>query len=312
MNAALTSMPAIPNPIAEAKVVGTNIEYAVYSRQSVEKGNPAYIMGRSDLAEFAACPKKWLLTSDLAGESTEATEWGTLMDCLVLTPGQFKDRFAVCPETYPDTKTKEPKPWTFAANFCKDWKLSQGDKTIIKAQEYGRAQQAVKALDQDSQDLIAASERQVMVIGQYTDKETELTIPLKGLIDLVPKVDHPKWGTCLADLKTTSDASPRTWARQINQFSLNWQAALYLDLYTKAHEEDRNTFRHIVQENKEPFITGRRILSVEFVEMGRRAYLEALRDYCQCLKSNIWPDYETQGMCIDGWSIAEPEAWMVK
>lgn len=307
----MNEIPEIANPIASAKVVGDNISFEGYARQSVLKGDAQYMLGRSDLAEFANCPKKWKLKSDIPGESTEATEWGILMDCIKLTPGEFEKRFAVCPETYPDAKTKEPKPWTFAANYCKDWREQQGDKTIVKAADYLRAKAAEFAFDKDSQDLIDNSKRQVMVVGTYLDKDTGLEIPLKGLIDLVPDAGHPKWGGCLADLKTTTNASPWTWAKEINTYRLHWQAALYLDLWVAATNEDRNTFRHVVQENKEPFISGRRILSVEFLNLGRMQYLDALKRYCQCVHTQTWPDYEQDGFVIDGWTVTQPEAWMI-
>lgn len=305
-------IPEIPNPLTAGKVVGENIAQAVYRRQSVERGHPEYIMGRSELDDFNTCPSKWL--AGFESDGSKATEWGTAFDSFVLTPEQFKTGFAVCPETYPDSKTGEPKPWTFAANFCKEWRSKQGEKTILKAETSKELDTAAKALygDREAGLFLVCSKRQVMVIAEYRDKETGITVPVKALIDMVPDVAHERFGKCLADLKTTTCASPRVWSREVEKYKLHWQGALYLDAWKAATGERRDHFRHIIIETDHPYQTARRILSEDFINFGRLGYFGALKRYCQCLKSGEWPDYETQpAMVIDGWGVTEMEAWMI-
>lgn len=305
-------IPEISNPLTAGKVVGEGITYAVYSRQSVERGHPEYIMGRSELDDFNTCPSKWL--AGFESDGSKATEWGTAFDCAVLTPERLKTDYAVCPETYPDSKTGEPKPWTFAANFCKAWREKQGDRTILKAETAKELETAEKALyaDEVATEFVLCSKRQVMVLAEYRDKETGLVVPVKALIDLVPDMNHERFGKCLADLKTTTCASPRVWSREVEKYKLHWQGALYLDAWTAATGEDRVDFRHVIVESDPPYQTGRRILSADFIAFGRLGYLGALKRYCQCLKSGEWPDYETQpAMVIDGWGVTELESWMI-
>jgi len=133
---------------------------------------------------------------------------------------------------------------------------------------------------------------------------------LKILIDLCPAVDS-EWGKSLVDLKTATSAAVRPWTRAVHDHNLHVQAALYLDVWTACTGEDRTDFLHIVQESFAPYETCKRMLSAEYIEIGRMKYLDALKRYCQCLKTGIWPGYEVSRE-FNGWGIIEPEPWMVQ
>ena len=306
-----TFIPEIPNPIESARVVGSDILNDDYRRQAVPRGHREYVMGRSDLCELIQCPHRWV--RGFEDDATKATEWGTLIDTILLQSDQADKLMAVCPETYPDGKTGEAKPWTFAANYCKDWKRANEGKLIVKGDTSREAQVAVEIIRNNpaAGPMIANSAKQVMVAGTYIDRDTGISVPLKGLIDIVPNKDHPTFGKSLADLKTAADASPKAWRRAITSRGYHAQAALYLDLYTKATGEDRCDFRHVVQENFAPYEVANYIVSQEFVSMGRELYTRALRLYCECLRDWNWPGYATGGLVLDGWSVVEPEPWQV-
>ena len=301
-----------PNPIASATVVGGGIDIERYKAQTVPRGHPNFVMGRSDLAEVSACPHRWVSGYD--DEETEATEHGNLVDALLLSPETVERRFAICPDTYEDAKTGESKPWTFAAKVCKEWREAHAGATIVKADKFREAVAACDSLhaDPDVNDLLDGAQTQVMVTGVYKDKETELSIPVKGLIDVVPAIGSPRFSKSLADLKTTADAGRRAWARAVYSRSYHWQAALYLDLWTKATGEDRVEFLHLVQENFAPWEHAKRIVSEEFVAIGRMQYSRALAKYARCLKDGFWPGYDPEDSKIQGWSLIQPEPWMAE
>lgn len=295
--------------LTNAKIIGENISYAEYSKQSVPRGHKDFAMSRSELIAFAKCPAKWIAGAN-NDEQTDATVWGSLIDCLVLQPDMFDDLFAVCPETYEDEKTGKEKPWTFAANVCKEWKHEQGNKTCIKSDVYNAALSAIKTLHSDPiiTKTLSHSRKQVMVTATY--EFDGFSIPIRGLIDMVPeKLDG------LIDLKTARDASKDNWEKEIFDLGYHVQAALFLDLYNAATNELRSTFYHIVQENVDPFVTTKYLISQEFLDIGRAYYRSALMLYALCLKSNHWPSYD--GLCdsanvFDGWAIVEPKPYMVK
>jgi len=118
----------------------------------------------------------------------------------------------------------------------------------------------------------------------------------------------------LADFKTCSSAHPRSWQKHVHDYDLHTQAGLYLDLYNAATGEQRDEFRHILQESFKPWQVAKRILSVEFISLGREKYKRILKRYAACLKSGHWPDYDEGGphdVVLDGWLTTQPVDWMV-
>lgn len=297
------------NPLSNAKIIGAGIDPQVYHRQDSRRGDSLYVMSRGDLMEFARCPRRWL--AGYQGNGSTSTEWGSLIDGLVLDGAKFGERFAVTPETYPDAKTGEQKPWTFQANYCKTWKKEHEGMTVVKYAEMQTANEAVKVLKSNPVivSLLEQSAHQVMVVAEYHDKATGLVVPIKRLIDIVPNKDSafPK---SLWDLKTAASAATHPWKRSVFDHSYHVQAAMDLDAYTAATGEDRVDYRHIVQENYEPWETDMCLLSAEFVELGRLQYQVALMNYSKCLSTNEWPGYEAQQV-IEGCRLIEPESFML-
>lgn len=308
-------IPEIPNPLHSAKLVGYDVEYESYARQVVARGHSDYSMGRSDLVDFAACPSKWMKGGG-ESEETEATEWGKLVERLIQYPAAAKDEYAVQPAEY-DHPKEGRKPWNNNATVCRDWRKEQesAGREVIKAETWTQANNAVKFFygDHELSALLEASRCQAMVVGEYRDKETGLVVPVKGLIDLVPGKDTAL-NYVLADIKTTVNAHPFVWGREIHKRHYYWQAALYLDLWNLAMLEKRYEFKHAIQESCPPWQCGLRFLSEGFIRLGRLEYRAALQRYCQCLKERYWPGYETPeaGLCVNGWLVQDLEPYMIK
>lgn len=306
--------------IKNAKIVGVQVDPEAYHRRDVAipRGHPEYVMSRGELVEFARCPHRWK-AGYRDSESSDSQKWGSLIDTLLLDPVRFSDKYAIAPTTYMAEGKKKgdlqvEKVWNWNATACKEWREAQGGKAIIKADEKAAGDEAIKMLQTDPMiaELIFCSEKQVMVIGEWEDAPTGLHIPLRALIDLVPSKDYSAYALSLSDLKTCCLAEPRAWKVAVFKHDYHTQAALYLDLYNVATGESRTEFRHIVQESFPPYETGKRILSVEFIDLGRDKYAKALSLYCQCVKSNHWPTYEeTEDYHIGGWGIVDPEGWMI-
>ncbi len=301
----------IKNPLTAGKVVSMNTDPAVYQRAVGTRGKADFVMSRSELTEFARCPHRWL--AGVESEDTKSTEWGGLMDCRLLTPGAFKDRFAIKPATYPESKTRESKPWNGNSNWCKAWLEEHADKTVVSQENMTESDAALQALAADDKimALINCSAKQVYITAEYHDEQTGIVVPVKTLIDLVPD-RHSEYGKSLADFKTTRNAGLRGWTRDCFERRYHTQAAFYLDAYMSCDwDSERIEFLHVVQENIAPWETGRRLVSEEFIQLGRTSYLLALRRYCQCLKDNRWPGYDDAANNINGWTLVQPEAWMM-
>jgi hypothetical protein len=309
----------VPNPFSTAQIVGEGVSIETYKRQDAKRGDRAFIMSRGELVEFNTCPIRW--RNGYREDGTKETEWGSLVDCVLLDNDNFYDRYAIAPAEYPVTKkgvcTGEMKPWNWNATFCDEWRAAEEarGKEVIKAERYSAAVQAVEVLkaDEDVFTLLRCSKKQVMIQGVYHDADTQIDVTVRGLIDLLP-LEH--FTDSLVDLKTCNSAAPRPWAKAVYDYAYDQQAALYLDLYNAATGEDRNIFRHVIQESYPPYQFEKRMLSTDFIRIGRTRYVKALKRYCACLQSGVWTGYDCDETAppnepiIDGWRTIAPAIWM--
>jgi hypothetical protein len=304
-----------------AQIIGTNERRE--RNPDTKRGDKNFVMSRTELVDFAPCPAKWIL-SEHSQETTAAMDFGSLLDCLSTTPEKLWDKFAIQPATYPaEGKKGEPptdKKWNNNATFCKEWNAqaeSEG-KTVISQRMFDEAQLAFNSLKSNESiaSLIDDSARQVLIVADWKDRETGLIIPFAALLDLVPPPDHPIWGKALADIKTARNGNPAHWARVCDDSGYDVQAAIYFDIYKAARpNEDRTDFVHIVQENTFPFhvVSPPPALSCEFLDWGRVKYKSALRLYCQCLATGIWPSYAQVGIPFGNTQIIAPDSlWSYK
>lgn len=318
-----------------ASVIRSNGEHADYSTGK-KRGEPDYAMSRSELCDFLECPEKWV--EGTKKETNASMEWGSLIDTLILTPDRLNARYVVAPSHYSETKMKCPKcetltdaktcrdckcervpvavrkPWDWGAGECKKYRERFPGLQVIKHETSELAIRARSRLfkDPEIRELIEQSEKQVMCRATYRDDVTAIEVPICILIDLLPPADHQKLGRSVIDLKTVSNAHPRMWRRTV--FDCNWhvQAALYLDVYSAARPMERDTFRHVIQENEPPFLTAKRYMTGDFIAEGRSTYRTALAHYCKCLAEGKWTGYdEYQRDAYDGWGVTQLEAWMV-
>ena len=273
-----------------------------------DRGDAGHPVSSSTLREFARCPSRW--RGGYVAPESEAKAWGSLLDCLALTPEQFDARYAVQPKTYKNEKG-ETKPWNNNANACRSWNAEQVGREIVRAKDQRNAESAIRRMVED--ELIAAwiksCDCQVWGAGQWQDDKSGLTIPVKCLIDFVPRADT-EFCKCLGDLKTTRTAGVMAWQRDCYRMGYHFQAAFNTDLYVAATGEDRNTWCWILSESYEPWEPGKRMLSQDFITLGREAYTRAIENYCACLKANRWPGYDDNDEAVQSWTLVAPEPWM--
>lgn len=299
-----------------ASIVRVGADPNDYNEEREKRGSTSYTVRSHTLSEICRNPRRWL--AGYESPESETKRWGKLFDCLALTPEQWPARYVVKPETYPAPKDHEkvksgaieegsPLPWNGNAKVCQEWEKLQIGKTIVSNDLNRDVHGGLKRLAADERisELMDCCERQVWVQGFYADPTTGLKVPIKSLIDLVPDTAHPVYGTFLGDLKTTRNASPRSFARDCYKYGYHIQAALYTDLLNAATGQDRSQFLHVVVESYAPYECRMPILSDSFLQIGRATYLNALALYCRCLASGRWPGYDHEE-----WPVTTPEVWM--
>ena len=212
-------------------------------------------------------------------KATSAMAWGSLVDCMLFTPGELGREFDLHennPHLSADgaVRSKDAKTW-------RDAVLTLG-KTIVKQHEVELATSAVESLHKTpaSGRLIEGGRFQLALF--HTPDTSK--IPLKALLDCVPANDSDS----LVDLKTTSMNiySDDELARAVGKYKYHAQAAFYLHLWEALTGEVRNQFKIIWQSSQPPFEVRVTTLDNLWLDAGR----EFVRYHC----ARLVRDMQTQ------------------
>jgi len=302
--------------IHNSHIVSIGSDSALYHEQDAERGTPEFAMSSSALKAFGSCAKRFI--SGYEPPATDAKRHGSLLDVRLLVPEIFEARFAVKPMTY-ENDDGEVKKWNSNSTVCKEWLADHADKEVVSKTEVDNCDEAIARLMEDETiaSYLSCSDRQVHLAAEWHDPKTGLVIPIKGLIDLVPREDT-EFAKTLGDLKSTRNAALGAWQRWAFQCGYHLQAAFYTDLYMAAFpESDRNTFCFILSENFAPWQVGKRMATDapdqpdNFVDFGRQVYRRLLANYCVCVATGKWPDYDQHEDSIQGWTLLRAEPFMM-
>jgi len=264
-----------------------------------KRGEPGYIISQSDLKTFAKDPWSWINGREV--EETKSMEWGSLVDAIYLTPEELKELYALYPKTYPAPTKADPdqvKPWNMNSTFCKNWVAKQKKAGLhpVDRWTFDQAKTAVSKLLKSpiARALREGCQTQVCCQWEWTDPVTQITVPLKCLIDIVP--DDADY---LCDLKSTNDATISAFRRIGSRFRYDVQGAFYQWGYRET-TRDTDAFAFILSESKKPYPVACYNLTPNDLHVGkfggsdrwgeRMGYFQMLQLYCRCLDSGHYPE----------------------
>ena len=107
-----------------------------------------------------------------------------------------------------------------------------------------------------------------------------------------------------------TDAGHGPWTRAAYYAGYHLRAALALDLWNHARDEDRSDFYYVLSESQPPYEPARRQLSRPFIALGRKSYQSLLARYARCLKHGLWPGYDLDSEGAETWTPVDIEPWM--
>jgi exodeoxyribonuclease VIII len=235
-------------------------------------------------------------TWDAANYST-LKPLGSATHAAVLEPELFRKSYAHAPKL--DRRRKKDKEiW---AKFLEDNK----DKEILTAEEYDQClEMQGAALVNPLVSAIVGDAGYTEMSFVWVDKDTDVTC--KGRIDRFGRLyGH----SVIADLKTTENASPDAWVREVVKYQYHAQAAFYLDGLDTVSPVVERRFIWITLEKKPPYAVAIYEPDAATLEKGRRMYRNYLRQWVKCHETGVWPGYDAgiQPLLLPDWALRQEE-----
>lgn len=226
-------------------------------------------------------------------DATPALALGNLVDCLLLEPQEFSRKYVVGIDG--DGRTKEIK----AAR--EKLEAVRGDRAIVKPSDLKVADAIAASLlsNDKAADYIRTSKLALSVV--WDDEATGLRC--KARIDLY----NEKMGL-VGDLKTTSDASPESFARSIYAYDYLTQAAMYRNAVT-ACGMPWSHHLFLTVETEAPYCAALYRLADELIDLGAMENARLMRQYATCSVRGEWPGYPTNivDIGIPSWAAKQLE-----
>lgn len=231
-------------------------------------------------------------------EETRALVVGRVLHYAILEPDLFGGSHYVRPDTYKN-KQGDPKKWNGNATECKEWLASHSDREVIFSKEL----EAIIGMRKSVMEHPAA--RAALAEG-LAEQAMFMSDPDTG-IGLKCRTDWLS-GNTIVDLKSTEDASPAGFARSVEKFGYDVQAAFNLDMSSWLNL-GKEFFVFIAVEKSPPHVVGVYELDAESIGVGRSKYRRwlALVDHCERMKE--WPGYDPAivRLSLPMWALRKEE-----
>lgn len=228
-------------------------------------------------------------------KSTAALQLGNAGHVACLEPERFLLDFALWKSEGEDGAKRVRR-----GKFWDAFQEQHAGKTIIRDEEYEVAIALRDAVRADAVAMKYLAMGRPEVAMTWNDAHTG--IACVGRIDWETKVDgHP----AIVDLKTTRNAGPAWFSRDVAKLDYHLQLAFYADGYEAATGKTPRV-AVVAVESEPPHDVVTYIVPADVLEIGRDQYRQLLELYRDCSAANDWPG---QGAGLE--KILALPAWAV-
>lgn len=209
---------------------------------------------------------------------TDAMELGTAIHMAILEPARFAAEYVRAPKC--DRRT------TIGKAQWSEFEDAHKGRNYLSGDEWEQCEGMAEAVSkhQLANDLLYGEGRnEVSVI--WNDQGT-------GMLCRARLDRFKRYLGCsyVIDIKSTADASPAAFQRQVARLGYHIQTAFYLDgLETLAPGKRR--FLNIAIETTAPFGIIVYEMDPDTLAEGRACYRRYLAEWAECKRTNIWPSY---------------------
>lgn len=218
----------------------------------------------SSLREFAISPRHYIRYKMREKKTTDAMIFGSLVDCMLLTPDETKERFAVAPNV--DRRTKDGKVKYSA--FVKQ----AGEREVVTSDQYSAAERIKKEVYANSASrflLNATNTTQLKLEYEWEGWKW------RGFVDA--DADTFTW-----DLKMVSQFNPDKFLWKVRDMKYHWQAAAYTRNAGRAKDA------YILAIDTDSFLPAVFKLSKNLIENAQAEMRDTMEAWRRCVMLNQW------------------------
>jgi hypothetical protein len=212
---------------------------------------------------------------------TESLIVGRAAHHLLVGQPQFAKEFVIRPDTYPEKKTGEPKKWTMAADYCKQWAAAQEQtgRTILASEEVEKIKGMAISLGKHP--LVQAGILRGLIERSIVFKDKATGIWVRTRPDSIP-TDSGDY----ADIKTSKEIGEGTEAAMRN-YRYDMQAAL-LRWACREVGLPFSSFADVFVESKPPHCVDIVTIDTRDLDEAESDCRTALKVFSHCLKTGEW------------------------
>jgi exodeoxyribonuclease VIII len=207
-------------------------------------------------------------------ESTPAMQFGTAIHTCVLEPENFDEQYTVIPEGL-NRRTNEGKAlWAEIEASGKTALSADAMKKLLKIRASVHANpwfQSLLALNPQIESSIIFDD-----------------LKIRPDLFIAPCDTYPNG--CIVDLKSTSDASPEAFGKQVHNLEYLIQVAFYCEVFQMEYQTAAlPEFYLLTVESSAPYLCTPYQVTLEQTIMGQMRMHECLSQLRECIASGKWP-----------------------
>ena len=224
-------------------------------------------------------------------EPTRAMILGSAFHTFILEPHLFADQYTIEPKK---VLLKDVGRHEFDAYKYLCANLDRTNKIILTREEMDTfiAMQESLYGNQKARELL----RDGIVEQSYFWKDKASGLMVKSRPDILHK-------NMYVDIKTCSDASPRTYQREMIDYIYHWQGAMLRDAIRACEGREMSVTINICIETKYPYTTAIYIIDEAALDYAEQQYKSKLLELKECLETNVWEGFSIQTIGLPNWII---------
>lgn len=257
-----------------------NMPRADYDRRGEVNFSSLKILGTRSPAHYHAN----LLAP--VGEDSDARQRGRAVHCAVLEPARFRTDFVL---------------WTGKVRNGKAWdafeKENAGKEILTKAMnDHAMAMAKAAAAIPAARPYLMGGRSEATLLWTF-EREAIGGVPGYSM-ECRSRLDFIADCGALVDLKTTRDASPSGFGREVGRYNYHVQAAFYRRAYFRVTGK-LLPYKFVAIESAFPFVGAVYSVTDEALELGEETFTGWMDHLNVCQQTNHWPGYGEGEMDVE-------------